>query len=135
MTGRGASKARFAVTAFPADRMRGIGDKLVDSIKARIALGLTTNDSAAPPLREKYRRYKVKKGGKPIRDWKRSGDTLRALSVTSASNNRAVVSFNDPIAAMRAAIQNRRSRQFGVSNNDRALIEPLFKNFIDVKKG
>jgi phage gpG-like protein len=135
MTGRGASRARFAVTAFPADRMRSIGDALVSSIQARLARGLTTEDAPAPPLREKYARYKQRKGGQPIRDWKRTGRTLRALGVTSATNNKAVVGFSDPVAAMRAAMQNRRIRQFGVSANDSANIAPLFKNFIEVRKG
>jgi hypothetical protein len=115
--------------------MRGIGEKLVDSVKARILSGQTTSDTPAPPLREKYARYKQRKGGKPIRDWSRSGTTLRAMAVTSASNNRTVVSFNNPVAAKRAAIQNARARQFGVSSSDSANIAPLFKNFIEVKKG
>lgn len=108
--------------------MRNIGEALVASIKERLARGQTVQDSAAPPLREKYARYKQRKKGSSLRNWNFQGRTLRGMRVTSSTTRRAVVSFSDPIAGMRAAINNRRVRQFGVSGANREAIRPLFVN-------
>jgi len=115
--------------------MRGIGRVLGNTVKKRIILGRTAEDQPAPSLRAKYARYKQRKGAQPIRDWKLTGRTLRGLGVTRASDNRVEVGFNDPVAARRAAINNRRSRQFGLSPRDQQTIMPFLKNFIEVKKG
>lgn len=119
---------RFVVTRFPADRMRAIGETLVTSIKERLGRAQTVNDSAAPPLRPGYAKYKQRKKGSSLRDWNFQGRTLRGMRVTSAVPNRAVVSFSDPVAGMRAAVNNRRVRQFGVSPANRETIAPLFLN-------
>lgn len=108
--------------------MRTIGEALVTSIKERLARGQTIYDAAAPPLREKYAKYKQRKKGSSLRDWNFQGRTLRGMRVTNATAGRAIVSFSDPVAGMRAAINNRRVRQFGVSGVNREAIRPLFVN-------
>jgi hypothetical protein len=57
-----------------------------------------------------------------VRDWHLTGRTLRAMRVLSASAGKAVIGFSDPVANMRAVINNRRHRQFGVSPKDQQIL-------------
>ena len=97
-----------------------IGQVAVDSIKARLARAENIYDQPAKPLSEGkrgggYRRYKSRKAPPAIRNWKLTGRTLRGMNVLRANENRAVIGFSDPVAGMRAAINQKRERQFGLS--------------------
>ncbi len=114
------TRARFVVSPFTAEQMVEIGQLCVDSIKARLARAENVYDQPAAPLKERrpgrgYKSYKSRKAPPAVRNWKLTGRTLRAMRVLRAKENRAVIGFSDPVAAMRAAINNRRERQFGVS--------------------
>ena len=113
------SKSRFVANEFTPERMHELGRVIQDANIERIGLGLDVNDQPAPPLKEGYRRFKQRKGLDPIRNWRLTGRTLRSLRVLSAAHGRAVIGFTDAITGMRAAINNRRARQFGVSPVDR----------------
>lgn len=136
-------KARFHEPGLTADQMLRVGEALRKSVFDRIRLGQDVNDRAAPPLtqtqrsnsktvdqqrlywiskgtRKTYAHYKVVKyGGKPIRDWWRTGRTLRSMKVLRAMKNQVVVGFTDAVSNARAFFNNRRWRQFGVSPRDR----------------
>jgi hypothetical protein len=114
------SKARFVVSPFTAQQMVELGQVAVDSIKARLERAENIYDQPAKPLSEGkrgtgYRRYKSRKAPPAIRSWKLTGRTLRGMNVLRANENRAVIGFSDPVAAMRAAINQKRERQFGLS--------------------
>ena len=114
------SKARFVVSPFTPQQMVEIGQVCADSIKARLERAENVYDQPAKPLSEGrrgtgYKRYKSRKAPPAIRNWNLTGRTLRGMRVLRANENRAVIGFSDPVAAMRAAINNRRERQFGVS--------------------
>lgn len=127
------TRARFVVSPFTAQQMVEIGNACVDSIKARLERAENVYDQPAPPLSMRYREnwrahklvsfgadrgyraYKARKAPPAIRNWKLTGRTLRGMRVLRANENRVVIGFSDPVAGMRAAINNRRERQFGVS--------------------
>ena len=116
------SHARFVVGAFSSDQMNTLAGILRDSMRGRIQQGLNVNDQPGKPLKPKYAKTKGAKGKNPVRDWTMSGNTLRAMAVLSANENRAVIGFNNPIAARVARFNNLRERAFGVSPLDRQVL-------------
>ena len=114
--------ARFVVGPFSSDQMSTLAGILRDSMRGRIQNGLNVNDQPAKPLKPGYASAKARKGGKPVRDWMMSGQTLRCMAVLSANENRAVIGFNNPIAARIAHFNNLRERAFGVSPMDRQML-------------
>jgi len=105
---------------YTAQEMARIGEAGNSSMYNRIRLGVDIYDRAAPPLKGKrYPRFKVSRyGAKPIRDWWRSGQTLRAMKVIQASVNRVVIGFTTTVANQRASLNNWRWQQFGLSSRD-----------------
>jgi hypothetical protein len=63
-----------------------------------------------------------------IRDWNLTGRTLAALQVTGVSDREAAIWFNDQVAAQRAAIQNARDVQFGISPSDSVALDVAIAN-------
>jgi hypothetical protein len=146
-------KSRFVVTGYSPQQMIAIAEVLRTSVHDRITSGLDVRDNPAPPLRRNlrsttktikgqklhyrilnsgsvnelgYAHYKEVRGLNPIRDWVLTGRTMRSLKVLSAAVNRAVIGFTDVVSNRRAAINNQRWRQFGVSPNDkRKVLEAL----------
>ncbi|MEI9971037.1 MAG: hypothetical protein WDO73_02735 [Ignavibacteriota bacterium] len=88
----------------------------------RIAKGQNVTDQPATQLKPKYAAAKIRKGRAGIRDWMFQIQTLNHMQVLSATENRAVIGFDHPLAALHAHFQNVRERQFGVSPNDRNVI-------------
>jgi sulfur relay (sulfurtransferase) DsrC/TusE family protein len=122
-------RARFVVGLPSAEQMIGLATEVKDDVKARILRAEDVDDRPAPKLKERtdgklgYPHYKVVKyGGKPIRDWWRTGRTLRSMQVLRAGPGKAVIGFVDPTTNNRAFFNNRLWRQFGVSPRNRALI-------------
>ncbi len=105
--------------------MAGIGEVLRDSIFNRIKKGLNAEDAPAKPLkpgrggRRGYPDYKSARGLQPIRDWTRTGRTMRSMKVLSASENKGTIGFSDAVADARAHFNNMRERAFAISPNDR----------------
>jgi hypothetical protein len=129
-------KARFSVGAFSAQVMLSIGNAVNADIGRRLDGGLDVEDRVAPPLKSRvnspnnsagvqialrvfqdrgYKGRKLKKGLNPIRDWRFTGRTRRAMRVLTVGPGLAILGFSDPEAAKRAAINNRRWRQYGMS--------------------
>lgn len=107
-------KARFVVErTFTADRMLQFGNSLVNSMKDRMFAGLDISDRPTPPLSPKYAERKARKYPPAERNMRRTGRTLRALQVLRASEGRAVVGMQDPVAIQRFNWQ--RFRFWGVS--------------------
>jgi hypothetical protein len=137
-------KARFAVGPFTPQVMLAIGTAVNADIGRRLDAGLDVEDRLAPPLKARvnspnnsngvqiarrvyqdlgYKGRKLKKGLNPIRDWRFSGRTRRAMRVLTAGPGLSILGFSDPEAAKRAAINNRRWRQYGMSPmNKRVLL-------------
>lgn len=123
------SRARFVVKPLSAQQMINVAEPVKEDIKQRILRAETVNDTPAPPLKEKvpgkgYPTYKARRAPPAIRNWRLTGRTLHEMRVLSAGPNRAVIGFSSPVANLRAYINNRRSRQFGVSpRNEQTLIQ------------
>lgn len=138
-------RSRQPVTSldYTPQQMAEIGEVGRQSMYDRMRLGVDVNDRVAPPLKRPvkaagsgpfvnakgefslvrevkgYPHYKVVKyGGKPIRDWWRTGQTLRAMKVIRASVNQVIIGFTTPLANKRASLNNQRWRQFGLSPRD-----------------
>lgn len=117
-------KSRFVQTGgFSPAQMNDIASGLLSrGIKPRITNALTVDDAPAPPLKEAYRKWKEKKYPPAIRNWIKTGRTMRSLNVLTVSQNKAVIGFVDRITNFRAFINNRRVRQFGVSPKDQVVL-------------
>lgn len=119
-------KARFAAPGYRPEQMIAIAQATADDIRVRIMRAQDVNDGIAPGLKAAYAKRKSQRGGNPIRDWFLTGRTLRSLKVLSAAQNRAVIGFTDAVSNFRAALNNRRWRQFGISpTNRQALVREL----------
>jgi len=131
------TRARFRATAWPAERMQKIAQDLTDSIHERILRAENTEDFPAGPLTEKYGEAKKKYYKRnPIRDWFRTGRTMRSMKVLSAAPNKATIGFTDSTSNERAVRNNRRERQFGVSPRDMEVLMRSIKGirFVVVEK-
>lgn len=123
--------------------MQAIAEPVRISIMNRIKLARDVWDNPAPPLKQltkgvndnfgvqirtrpvKFQGYigrKIARGRNPIRDWTYSRLTLDSMHVLQVGPRYAVIGFSHPLANLRAAINNRRWRQFGVSPSDRAVL-------------
>jgi len=120
-------RARFAAPGFSADQMLTFGQALAADVKARILLAQDVNDQPAPTLKPGYAKFKNRKYPPAIRNWQLTGRTLRGLRCLRASQNLAIIGFSDPVAAQRAAINNRRALQFGVSPKNRENIRRVIQ--------
>jgi hypothetical protein len=123
--------------------MKRVAGRLIgESIKPRIQAALDVKDNPAPPLKRPrgpagsavslesigrrlsykgYPDYKVRvHGGKPIRDWTRTGQLMDNLKAKKSSRNKATIGWTRPDMERRASYNNRRWRQFGMSPRDRA---------------
>ena len=117
-------KSRFVQTGgFSPAQMNDIASGLLNrGIKPRITSALTVDDAPAPPLKPAYREQKQKHWPPAIRNWIKTGRTMRSLVVLTISQNKAVIGFVDRLTNFRAFINNRRARQFGVSPKDQVVL-------------
>ncbi len=126
-------KARFVYSPFTSEQMAAIATSVMDAVKARTVAGLNVEDNQAKPLKPGrsghpgYPERKSLAGLPPIRNWVSPNKyprtrikTLRAMKVKSANENRAVIGFVDPAADRIAHLNNRLSKQFGLSPHDRS---------------
>lgn len=136
------SRARFTVADYSPQEMVALAESLRSTIFMRLDQALTLYDGPAAPLKERYGKYKQKRGRSGVRDLNLTGETRRAIKVLSAGPNRAVLG---PIRAYKQAwrlkagkpaitysqllfLKNRQSPQWGVSPRDeRELLRALDK--------
>lgn len=119
-------KARFVYSPFSAEAMARIGEAVAKSVSDRIHKGINADDQPAKALRVSpksrnggYPAYKRKQGLQAIRDWTRSGRTLRSMKVISVSEQGGKIAFADAKSAIIAAVLNKQERAFGISPLDR----------------
>lgn len=91
---------RFAI---PAESVRRLADVVMQGQLERIGRALDVYDQPMQALSNDYRKYKLNKGLKPIRDMKRQGRMLRALDVLEADEGGFVVGFKDDAEARKRA--------------------------------
>jgi len=132
-------KARFTHTPFTGQQMAEFAEGLLDHIWDRISAGETTDDAPAKSLRKGYSQWKQQKYGNQVRNLQASGRLRRATKVLEANQNKAVIGATPGLhttgkligrGRYRSAItfsgvltvNNRRSRQWGISNSDRAYV-------------
>ena len=118
-------RARFEVSGYSPTRMIQIAGELTKSIGERIMAARNVYDAPALPLRPGYAKWKARKRPNipTLRNWMSTTLTMHSLKVLEATDNRAVIGFIGAEANKRAAINNWRERQFGVSPVDRAALQ------------
>ena len=117
------SKARFVVTGYKPEQMASLGQSLIDyAIKPRLARAEDIYDAPAPALKPNYAKFKQRRSPPAIRNWQLTGRLLRSMKVLRAAQNKAVIGFTDAATNLRAFLNNRRARQFGVSPKDRQIL-------------
>jgi len=120
-------RVRFVGFGYTAEQMAGAASAVITrAIVPRIQSGLTVTDSAAPALKPNYAKVKARKHPPAVRNWTFTGRTLRSMKVLVGAPNKAIIGFIDPETNKRAAINNRRSRQFGISGTDGRIVGEEF---------
>lgn len=115
---------RFVASGYAASAMQEVSDRLIaDGIKIRLAKALDLNDSPAPTLAPRTAKEKSRKGLPALRNWWKTGRTIRSMKTLEAGPNRAVVGFTDAITNRRAYFNNRLHAQFGVAPSDERVIQ------------
>jgi hypothetical protein len=118
---------RFVRHGYSAFQMREIAEGLLDkAMRRRILAGLDATDAPAPPLTPKYAKFKRKIGQQPIRNWRMTGNLMRDLQVTSATDNKAIIGFTSGRSNAKAFYNNRIIRQFAVSPRDSVTLKAEF---------
>ena len=127
-------KARFVAVGFTAEQMAEFGQSLAADVKERIQSAQNVYDEQADGLRKSYAKYKRDLVLQPVRDWIGPEKfTLSKLAVLSSTKRRSVIGFSDPMAAARAAFNNRRERQFGMSPRNKAHIARVISRVATVR--
>jgi hypothetical protein len=104
--------------------MREVGGMIVDLNQQRLTAGYNLQDHPAQPLHQPksgrggYPLRKERRGDNPIRDWYFTGLTRKSMGILSIAEGAVTVGFTDPVGAKRAAINNAREKQFGLSRSD-----------------
>jgi hypothetical protein len=111
---------------FTAAEMTAIGAVVVQGIRERTAEGRNTFDQPALPLKPKYQRLKVRKGKKPFRDLRFSGNMMAALDVLRADTDHCTVGVGDPFG-QRAAFNQARDPWLGIAPSG----EPALQRAVD----
>lgn len=122
-----ARRARFRVGGYAPDQMLRIAKLTRDDIEQRILRAEDYNDSPAPALKNGskgrgYAFYKAKKAPPAIRNWRFTGQTLRAMQALDVVRNRAKIGFVGFRANKLALFNNRRHKQFAVSPRNRQVL-------------
>lgn len=108
-------RARVGTPGFSADTMLRFAGELNSSIAGRLDRAQDIYDGSALALTPKYAKSKMKRLGSAVRDLRWTGRTRRGMRPLSASQNKAIIGFSDPVAMNRVQLNNRRVRQYGVS--------------------
>ncbi len=114
-------RLRIVVPGFSAEQMRLVGEAARAAEAERWSKGLNLRDSPAKPLQEKYRRRKSvsgRSGRSSLRDLNFSGAMSAARQVTTAVQNRVVLSFTSGPAQLKANVNQKREPQIGLSPMD-----------------
>lgn len=120
--------ARFTWRGPTELQMRRIGERVVAIEQLRIRAGLTVDGTPAPPLKQGRggSGYPARKqrvfGGRNLRDWWRTGRTLQSMQVLLAEPGRVVIGFVGRLSNLIVAVNNRRAKQWGLSQASRDMI-------------
>lgn len=122
------SKSRLTLSPFSVEQMIALGQLATTTFRKRIQSGINADDNPTKPLKpgrrgkKGYPEYKTGRGLQPIRDWTWTGHTMRAMGPVSASENSVQIGFTDPRSDRVAHANNQIEKAFGVSPNDREVI-------------
>jgi hypothetical protein len=126
------TRARVSFTPLTTADMYEIGEALEIKMKQRILDAQTIRDTAAPPLRPKYAKEKIKVTPFPIRNLRYNNNMLRQMRVTRVDQNTAVIFFSYGPMAERMAFNQRRAQQWGVSPSDAKLLSAVVNRKLNV---
>lgn len=116
-------KVRFEFVGYSGEQMKQVGDAMITrAIVPRIQAGQLVNGSPAPALTVKYAKLKARKFPPAIRNMSFTGRTLRSMKTLTSQPNQAVIGFTDAESNKRAAINNRRARQFGAGSKEALVV-------------
>lgn len=131
------TRARFVVSPYTPQQMVQIGQSLIGFNFARWDRGIDATDSAAKPLAAKYARRKSYTGRRrAVRDLNLTGRLRDSIRVLNASENKVTIGPVDGTYSESTkygvltnsdvlSLNQRRSRMWAVSPNDRAAVLQL----------
>ncbi len=124
--------ADFAVMRIPklnrprlsAETMRELGEAAEFSVRTRIAFATDLGDGPAKPLDARYAQRKIRKGKKPVRDWRFSDVGMMAsVDVVETAEEFAEIGFRSPFEEIKAFRFRAADALWGLSNSNRAAIQ------------
>lgn len=143
-------RSKFVAAEYGPQRMNEIGDGVLESILERWDQAVDMFLAPAPPLSDSYAKYKTRRGKRGIRDWNFRGIMRRSMKTLRVKNGEAVIGpIQDAVTYTlrkkngRARpmlvldvlrIQNRKSRLWGMSPNDKKAFLRLVLNRAKVVK-
>ncbi len=108
-------------------------EKGIESIKARLASGISDSDGQTAPLKKRYARFKSKRTGRrAIRDLNLTGQLLGSIKPRYSDDNQAIADAGTRIGRMKARIYSDLLR-FSPANQKEmlALAEGLFAEGVE----
>ncbi len=126
-------KFRVEALDFTPGEMRELGDLTASTLKNRLDVGLNRFDEKMPPLTKSYRKRKVKRGRKPIRDLLFSGSMRTATRVKEATGQLVTVSIAGATLRARGFINQAISPWFGLSPMMGAALDKRIFGLLDEK--
>jgi hypothetical protein len=139
------TRCRFTLSPFSSEQMLQVGNALNNSMLKRTRSGINANDDRAKPLKpgrqgrhgqeRGYPDYKIARGLQPIRDWTWSGRLLRSQKVLKVNENRGVIGYSEDRGDRVAHALNSIDKMFGVSPNDRAVLNQAVSDILTGRAG
>lgn len=109
--------------AFSLEQMDELGEAILRTQLERTARAVDRFDRPQPPLKEKYKLRKQRKGGKPIRDMRRSGATMRSLASERTVAGEVRVAFHGADEQRAAWFRQLADQFFGLSPQDAETVD------------
>ena len=106
------------VLEFTAAEMSSIGETQIERIRERTAVNRGQFDQPLPPLKPRYRRSKERRGGKPSRDLRLTGEMMDAIFVRDAQSGSVTIAIEGALNQKKAAINQAKTPWFGISPDD-----------------
>ncbi len=105
----------------PSDEQTGILSRLTaESLRQRIAIGKNAEGKAAKPLNANYALGKVRRGLKPIRDWRFTGAMMADFGVMQESGGISRIGFSSEQQRTKAARNQKIERMIGFDPDTRS---------------
>jgi hypothetical protein len=118
------ARPRIEVPSLSDAGLRSVGQLADELIQQRVDSSSPRgiDNAPAPPLREAYKRRKMREGGRGVRDLHRKGDLFRDMGVYRARKGYVYVGFKSSREYLKAFKQQKKYQWFGLSDPEESSV-------------